>query len=164
MWLETLGVGLVFAFMLIGFIGAFVPLLPGTLFVWLTVLVYSVVTRFTLIEPSTFVFITVIAFVTGTADIWLSLIGAKVGGANPKSLLWGACGAVIGFIIFNLLGALIGYALGIIGSEYRRGRDWRLALKASVGGVIGWGVSTAVEAGGALIIILIFIWKVMLSG
>lgn len=160
---EWIGVGILLIFMAIGFIGAFIPILPGALLVWLAVLVYAVMTGFTVIEPGLFITITFIALIAGTANIWLALLGAKAGGAAPRSMAYGIGGIIIGFLIFNLLGAVVGYAVGILASEYREHRQWRLALRAGLAGVAGWGISTLVEAGGALIIIVIFIWKALLT-
>jgi len=160
MWLESIGLGLVLVFMVIGFVGAFIPMLPGPMLVWLSALVYAAATGFSAISPGLIVLLTVIAVVAATADIWMSLLGARTGGASARSLLWGFTGGTIGFLLFSLFGALIGYALGIVYAEYSRYRDLSLALKASVGGLVGWGLSTLVQAAGALVMIIIFIWKV----
>jgi uncharacterized protein len=156
---ESIGLGLLLIFMAIGFIGAFIPLLPGALLVWLSVLVYTVITKFTVIEPGLFITITLIALIAGTANIWLAMLGAKAGGAAPRSLAYGLGGSILGFFVFNLLGAVLGYAAGILASEYLAHRQWRLALRAGLAGVAGWGISSLVEAGGALAIIIIFVWK-----
>ncbi len=160
MWLESIGLGLVLFFMMLGLIGAFVPILPGALLVWLAVLVYAVATGFSVIEPGMFVFISIIAIVTGSSDIWMSLLGAKKGGAGGRSMLWGIGGALIGFFLINLVGAVIGYALGIVISELRKRKDLGTALKAGLSGLAGWGASVVVEASGALLIIVLFVWRV----
>jgi uncharacterized protein len=161
---EWIGIGILLFFMAIGFVGAFIPLLPGVLLVWLAALVYATVTNFAVIGPGLFTSISLIALISGTANIWLSLLGAKAGGAAPSSLIYGFGGAVLGFFFFNLPGAVLGYAAGILVSEYRAHRQWRLALRAGLAGVAGWGISSVVEAGGALVIITIFIWKALLQG
>lgn len=161
MWLESIGLGLIIFFMLLGFIGAFLPLLPGPLLVWFAALVYVIATKFTVVSYGAFAVISVIALVASTADIWMPLLGAKVLGGSSRALLFGMGGAVVGFFIFSLLGALIGYALGILYGEYRKHQNWGLAFKASVGGLAGWGISTAVQAGGALLMIIIFLWQVL---
>lgn len=163
MWLESIGLGVVIFFMLLGFLGAFIPLMPGPLLAWLAVLTYVLATKFTIIGPATFLVITVIAFAAATADIWMSILGAKTLGAGGRSLLWGIGGALAGFLVLNLFGAVIGYALGILYGEYRKHNDWRIALKASVGGLVGWGLSTVVQAGGVLVILVIFVWQVFVQ-
>ncbi len=159
---ESFGVGIVIAFMIVGFIGAFIPMLPGTLLVWLAVLVHTIMTGFIIIGPGLLVIITLIAIVTGTANLWMSVLGARTGGATSNSIVWGVGGAVIGFLLLNLPGAVLGYVLGVLYGEYQVHKDWNTALKAGVGGLVGWGISTIVEASGALAIIVIFIWRVLI--
>ncbi len=161
MWLESIGLGVVIFFMLLGFVGSFVPLMPGPLLVWLAVLVYAIATQFTVVGPVAFASMTLIAVISATADMWMALLGAKTLGAGSRSIIWGIGGALAGFIILNLLGALVGYALGILYAEYRRHQDWGAAFKASVGGVAGWGLATGFQAAGALLMIIIFIWQVV---
>ena len=72
--LNTLLIGLALFFMIIGMIGILVPILPGILLIWLAVLAYAIVEGFQAIDAFTFTFITLIALITGTADLWLSLL------------------------------------------------------------------------------------------
>ena len=159
--LQSLGFGLAVVFILIGLIGAFLPILPGSILVWFTVLVYAILEGWQAVTPFVFVIVTVICLVTGTANIWLSLLGAKTGGASTQALIFGVLGSIIGLFVFSLIGSISGYALGIIVGEYMKQKDWNLALKASFGGLAGWGVSTAIQAGGTLIILILFVWRVL---
>jgi uncharacterized protein YqgC (DUF456 family) len=164
---DSILFGLCVVFMVVGLIGTIVPILPGTLISWLSVLLYAVLERFRAIDPITFVVITLIALVVGTSDIWMSLLGAKTGGASAWSMLYGLLGAILGFIVGTLfvvgglLGAVLGYALGILLGEYRKHKDWNMAFKASLGGVAGWGLATAVQLGGGILMLLIFVWQVL---
>lgn len=155
--LESFGFGLALFFMILGLVGVLVPVLPGLLLIWLTLLIYVILTGFSTLPPLTFTLLTLLAFSTGTAELWLPLLGARTGGASWPSLLFGAIGATVGFVVGNLLGAIAGYGMGIIASEYRKHGDWHLALKASLGGLAGWGVATAVQLGAGLLIIIVFI-------
>lgn len=159
--IQSLGFGLAVVLILVGLIGSLIPVLPGSILVWLTVLFYTILDGWDAITPLLFIFITVISVITGTANIWLSLLGAKTGGASGQSLLLGILGSIIGLFVFSLIGSIIGYALGIIVGEYLKHKDWNIALKASFGGIAGWGISTAIEAGGSLIILVLFVWRVL---
>ncbi|MGC8491490.1 MAG: DUF456 family protein [Syntrophobacteraceae bacterium] len=158
--MHSLGLALVIFFMVLGFIGAFLPLLPGPLLVWLAALTYVVATDFRVIGYGAFSAMTIIAAVSSTAEVWMPLLGAKVLGGSGKGLLYGIAGSIIGFAFFHILGAMVGYAVGILYGEYRRQGNWRKAIKASFGGLAGWGVSTAVQAAGSLLIMGIFFWRV----
>jgi len=155
--------------MLVGLIGIVVPILPGTVLIWLGILAYALVDGFQAIDWLTFIVLTLIALITGTADIWLALLGAKTGGASFWALFYGLIGGIVGFFLFgallpivgNLFGGIIGYALGILIGQYQKHRDWNLALRASFGGIVGWGIATIVQFGGGLLMIVVFIWQVL---
>lgn len=162
--METLiqfgGLTIVVVAFIIGMIGIVVPLLPGILLIWGAILFYAAaIDNFTVISPWLFALMTMIALVAGTADIWLPLLGAKRSGASVKTLLLGVVGAIVGTFVIPvpILGTLGGYALGILFGEYLRLRDWREALRATVGGVVGWGLGTALQLVGGLLIILLFV-------
>lgn len=154
---------------LIGIVGVIVPILPGTLLIWLTVLAYAIIEGFSSIDWLTFTVITLIALVTGTADIWLSLFGAKTGGASFLSMAYGVVGAIIGFfvlgavapIIGGLFGGILGYSAGVLLGQYQQERDWNLAIRASLGGLAGWGVATIIQLGGGMCILALFVWQVL---
>jgi uncharacterized protein YqgC (DUF456 family) len=166
---EAVVFGLSVAFMLVGLVGIIIPILPGMLLIWLSVLAFAVVEGFKSVDWITFSILTAIALVVGTADIWMSLLGAKTGGASGRSMIFGAAGSILGFIFLgplfpplgSLFGGAIGYAAGVLLGQYHKYRDWRMAAKAAVGGLAGWGVSTAIQLGGGILIIALFIWQVL---
>jgi uncharacterized protein YqgC (DUF456 family) len=163
--LQSLVFGLAVLFLLLGLVGVVVPLIPGSLLIWLTVLLYTLFERFIsgsgAIDPITFTVITIIALVTGLADFWMPLLGARVSGSSRRALLFGFVGAIIGTFFFPLVGSIVGYAAGILLGEYQKYGEWERALRAGVGGLAGWGVATALQLGGALLIVIIFVWQVL---
>lgn len=161
---QSFSFGLAVFFVLLGVIGVLVPIVPGTLLIWLTIVVYAIVERingFAAVDWVTFTAITLIALVTGLAEFWLPLLGAKVRGSSRRAILFGVVGGIIGTIALPLLGTIVGYALGVLLGEYHKLRDWDRALRASLNAVASWGVATAMQLGGALLILFIFIWQVL---
>jgi len=154
----SLGGALVILAFIIGLFGTFLPIIPGIIIIWLASLFYAVaLVGFGAFSPWIFALITLVAIVAGTSTIWLSALGAKTTGASWRTLLVGLVGAIAGtFLIpIPLIGTIAGYAIGLVLAEYARLREWQPAAKAALGGVVGWGVSSAVEfAGGVLIILL----------
>lgn len=169
MIVDALVFGVAVVFMLVGLVGMLVPLLPGTLIIWVTVLLYAIVEEFEAIDWITFTFITLIALASGTADLWMSLLGARTGGASIRSIVYGFIGGLVGFfvlgsiipVIGSLFGGVIGYSSGVLLGQYQTHRDWNIALKASVGGFVGWGIATIVQFAGGIVIIAIFLWQVL---
>jgi uncharacterized protein YqgC (DUF456 family) len=161
--LQSFTFGLIVVFIILGIIGIIVPLLPGIILIYMAVLTYVWAYGMETLGWVSFIIITLIALVTGTSDLWMSLLGAKSGGASGRSLLYGTVGAIVGSFFAPLIGTLIGYAVGLLLGEYQRHGDWAVAWKASAGGLAGWGVATAVQLAGGLIILAIFLWQVLFS-
>jgi uncharacterized protein YqgC (DUF456 family) len=161
--LEALSFGIAVVFILIGAIGTVVPILPGMLLVWLTLLGYAWVTDWEIISPWVFILLTLIALASGTSSIWMPYLGAKKTGAAKRAIFLGFIGGIIGTFIMPLVGTVIGYAVGIIIGEFIKHRDLQAAVKASLGGIAGWGISTVIELAGALTILVIFVLVVLSS-
>ena len=143
----------------VGVLGSFLPVLPGTLIVWAGVLFYAwTFDGFATFSPWTFALITLVAIVSGTADLWLPLLGAKKTGASWRTLVVGLIGGILGTFLLPLpvFGTIVGYGVGVLVAEYVRHGAWRPAWRATLGGVVGWGLSAAVELAGAIIMILLF--------
>lgn len=145
--------------MFIGLLGVLLPLIPGVAMIWLTALIYAIAEGFQNIDPLTMIVLSLIAIPGITADIWVSSLGAKVGGASLWSIMTSLVGGAIGFLTFSLPGAIIGSLVGLIAVELFRAEDWRQALKASGGWVIGWLLSTAVQIVVGVIMIAVFWWQ-----
>lgn len=154
--------------MMIGLLGVILPIIPGVGLIWFVTLVYAVAERFAAIDPFTFAFLTVLGAIGVSADIWMSQLGAKVGGASVWSLLagtvLGAIGAIVGAIFLGIgavPGALIGALAGVVLAEWHRRRDWREAFKAGGGWLVGCTISGGVQFLIAILMILLFAWQVL---
>lgn len=159
----TLGVGAVILAFVVGLFGTILPIIPGLIITWLAALYYAaVIVGFDTFSPWVFVLITLISLAAGTSNIWLSALGAKTTGASWRTLVIGFIGAIAGTFLLPipLVGTIIGYAAGLVLAEYARLRELRPAMKAALGGVVGLGVSTAVEFIGALMMILLVVTQV----
>ncbi len=146
--------------MFAGLIGVVLPLVPGIVLILLAAIVYAFVEGFQTIGPFTLAALTVLGVVGITADVWVSSLGAKTGGASWWGLLGGLGGAVVGLIFLSLPGAIIGAVVGVLGAELWRARDVGQALKAGGGWLVGWLLSTVVQLCIALVMIAIFLWQV----
>ena len=152
---EAVSVGVVIFLLLLGLVGTVIPIIPGVLLMWLTVFIYSLADGFAAVSMPAFLVISVIAVITGTSDLWLTLFGAKKGGASIKSMLIGTAGAIAGSFIFPLVGTIVGYIAGLLLGEYWQHGDWELAKKAGLGGLAGWGVATVIQFIGGIFIFVI---------
>jgi uncharacterized protein YqgC (DUF456 family) len=156
--MQELGIGIVIIAFIVGLAGTILPFIPGLLIIWLAALFYAgVVVGFDVFSAWIFVLITLVGLVAGTSNLWLAALGAKTTGASWRTLVVGFIGAVAGTFLLPipLVGTIVGYIAGLVLSEYVRLGQWRPAIKAAFGGVVGWGVSSAVELAGAVIMILL---------
>lgn len=154
----TLGTGVVILAFAVGLFGTILPIIPGLIIIWLATIYYAaVVVGFSEFSPWIFALITIIGLVAGTSNIWLAGLGARKTGASWRTLGVGFIGAIAGTFLLPipLVGTIVGYAAGLILSEYIRLGQLRPAMKAAFGGVVGWGVSTVVEFAGAVLMILL---------
>lgn len=149
--------------MVVGLIGIILPIIPGTVIIFVAALIYALIEGFQAIGWPTLVLLGLLTAVATTADIWASSVGAKVGGASGWSVLVGLIGGLVGFFLFTLPGAIIGAVLGVLLTEIVRVGDWRQAFKAGGGWVLGWVMATVVQLAIGLIMVAIFIWQVMLG-
>lgn len=155
-------------FLMVGLLGVVLPAIPGVGFMWIVILVYAVAEGFGAIDPLTFAVLTVLGLTGATADLWLGYLGAKVGGASLRSTLYSMAGALIGGVLGLLVagvgvipGVLLGSVLGVLISEYLQRRQWKAALKATLGLVVGLTVSNVVQFAFGLIVLAIFVWQVL---
>jgi uncharacterized protein YqgC (DUF456 family) len=49
---------------------------------------------------------------------------------------------------------------GILLAEYQKRQDWNLALRASLGGLAGYGIASLIQFGGGLLMIFVFVWQI----
>jgi uncharacterized protein YqgC (DUF456 family) len=163
----------------IGVIGVLLPIVPGVGFIWTVVLAYAIAERFATIDPITFAVLTVLGAIGFSADLWMSQLGAKAGGATIWSLLAGLAMGAIGAITALVLGivgsvagltflsigavpgAIMGAVLGVFLAEWYQRKDWREAAKASGGWLVGCTLSGGVQLLIAILMILIFVWQAL---
>jgi uncharacterized protein YqgC (DUF456 family) len=147
--------------MLVGLIGIVLPIIPGTVVIFVAALIYALIEGFQSVGWPTLVILGLLTIVATTADLWASSVGAKIGGASGWSIVVGLAGGLVGFVVFSLPGAIIGAIVGVLLTEIVRVGDWRQAVKAGSGWVLGWVLSTVVQLAIALTMVAIFLWQVL---
>jgi uncharacterized protein YqgC (DUF456 family) len=157
--LNTIVLVLTFLVMLVGLIGTVLPVIPGTVLIFLAALLYALVEGFQVVGWPTLLVLGLLMLVATTADLWASSVGAKLGGASGWSVLVGLLGGLVGFLFFSLPGAIIGAVLGVLLIELIRLGDLRRALKAGSGWAIGWALATVLQLGIGLVMVAIFVWQ-----
>lgn len=121
----------------IGFISSFLPIVPGNVIVWLGIVIHKLMLGD---ESVTWVFFwtaTFIAILAQVLDYLCTYWGARRFGATWQGAVGGIAGGIVGVILLNLPGLIIGPIVGTAMVELFRSRNLRQAGRAGVGTVVG---------------------------
>lgn len=147
--------------MLAGLLGTIVPMVPGVPLILAGALLYGIVDGFQTVGWPTLAVLGLLTLIAVSADLWASSAGAKMGGASGCAVVLGMIGGIVGFLIFSLPGAILGAMLCVVLTEVARQNDWKKALKAGSGWLAGWVLSTLLQAGIGVSMIVLFVWQII---
>ena len=163
--LQTLG----YALVVLGLIGAVLPLLPGPILIWLGVLVWAWADGFVEVNWWTLGILGLLAAMAWASDLfftttlsrradvtWRAIGGALVCGVLGGILLSGVP------ILGTLFGALIGALVGMLVIERSIKGEWSAAWSAVRAYALATAVSTGFELVIALLMVGIFLWQALL--
>ena len=149
------GWALVWVLIVAGFLGCFLPLLPGTALILCGVFAYQwlVAPIGAELSAATLWGITLVMVVSHVTDIASTLVGAKRYGASSRGVWGGLAGLAVG-LAFGLPGLILGPILGVVIGELLSGKAPREAVQAAWGTVVGnaAGILLRVVAGGAMVL------------
>lgn len=145
---------------LAGLAGTVLPVLPGTLLVWLGLLLGAWSEDFARVSVGTMVFITFLALFASALDFVAGLMGAKRAQASKLALVGAAVGTVVG-LFMGLIGVLfmplVGAAIGEYWAQKNHERAARVALSTWLGIMVGM-IAKIVIAFIMLGVFLIALW------
>jgi uncharacterized protein len=155
-FLEITTWSLTLVLMLIGLVGTFVPLLPGTTLILAAALIHKLVLPAS-ISWVAFVWIAVFWLVSIAADIGCTLLGTRLFGGTKWGMAGAGGGAMIGMFI-SLPALILGSILGAMTAEkIFAGRTNREALRAGAGAAVGFILSAGARLGCAAAMIALFL-------
>src|SRR5215218_9333252 len=168
------------AVMLIGLAGSVVPGLPGVPLIFLSALVYAILTDFEVVGGLVIALLGVFAAIAFIADFAATTYGARRFGASNWGTVGGAIGGIVGALaglVFAGIGSLFGLIAGtiagvFIGEYLRRQRhgdeeqqpeeaDWRRASRAAGGVIVGYLASAVVQGLLGLASVIIFVLAII---
>lgn len=131
--------GLIVGFLFfIGFIGTFIPFVPGSMIIWLGIFIHKMVTGDESLSWNLFTVLTGLAILAQLIDTFLTYWGARKFGGSWRGGLGAVLGLIVGpFIFMPLVGIILGPIIGAVIGELLGGRSVRRASKAGLGTVIG---------------------------
>jgi len=150
-------------FMLVGLFGLIVPVFPGLTVMWLAALVYALVQSASglmgWVDWLLFAFITL--FMIGGNIVDNIIIASKMRGHEIpwKTIILCYIVGIVVSLFFTPLAGLVASPLALLGLEYLRFRDKKLAFESAKVFMIGWGASFAARFGiGILMVIFWMLW------
>ena len=150
--------------MIAGLISLLAVIIPGLTIIWISALIYGLLTGFTTIPSILFILITVLMLIGNVVDQLMMSAKAKKSGASWLSILLSTGAAFIFSILFPPFGGLIAALIVLMAVEIIRLKDWRKAAQSSREMALGCVSAIAVRFGIGLVMIGIWIFWVWQSG
>ena len=162
--------------MVVGLLGSVLPGLPGVTLIFLSALVYAIITDFRTVGAAILVVLFIFATIAFVADFVATSYGARRFGASNWGTVGGAVGGIagtlIGFLflgIGSLFGLILGTIAGVFLGEYLKrthkgqqgpgspGSDSRRASHAAGGVLVGYLASAVIQGMLGLASVIVFV-------
>jgi uncharacterized protein YqgC (DUF456 family) len=150
-------------FMLMGLFGLIIPVFPGLTVMWLSTLVFAIIQSASGLMPwwDWLLFALITLLMIGGNIVDNIIIASKMRGHEipwRNILICYAIGILFSLFLTPLAG-LVASPLSLLGLEYLRFRDKKLAFESAKVFMIGWGAAFAARFGiGILMIIFWMLW------
>lgn len=151
---------------LIGLVGAVVPVLPGALFIWLGILAWAIGENFQRIDWLTLTFLGILALLSTFSEYWLRPLMQHRAGFGWKNIVAAIVGGILGGIFLSglpvigtLFGAAIGSVIGTSAVTYIEKRNLSETWRAAKTYLIGCALSSLIEIVFCLLMLAIFAWR-----
>jgi uncharacterized protein YqgC (DUF456 family) len=149
------------ALVAVGFAGIIFPALPGTVLIFVGLLIAASADGFERVGMWSLVLIGIIGVVSYAVDFIAAALGARGAGASPRAVVGAALGTLLG-LPFGLPGVIFGPLAGALVGEWSAHRDWRRAGRVGMAAWIGFLIGTAVKVALAFSMVAIFVMAVFL--
>ena len=147
-------------FIILGIIGSFIPVLPGTITSWIGLLLIHL----TNVIPYNWTFILTtftIALFVYILDYIIPALGTKKFGGSKYGIIGTTIGLIVGLIFLGPFGIIIGPFIGALTGELiYDNQNSNRALKAAFGSLIGFLFSTGLKFIVSIIFAGLFLSKI----
>jgi uncharacterized protein YqgC (DUF456 family) len=154
---DSIWVVLSVVFIVIGFAGTLLPVLPGLPLVLVGMIIAAWTTDFTAVGMVTLAVLLLLTLLGLMIDVFAALIGANRFGASSKATYGTVIGSILGFFMGGLYGLIFGPLLGAAAGEQLHGGDWKKSARVGLGTWLGIAVGGVAKLIIALIMIAIFL-------
>jgi len=142
---------------LIGLLGALLPVLPGPPLSFIGLLLLHF-TRWADFSTQFLVIMGVLATLVTAVDYVVPMWGTKKFGGSKAGVRGSTIGLVIGVFFFPPIGIIIGPFLGALIAELMiNSDDFNKALKSGIGSLVGFLMGTGLKLGASLLMAVYFV-------
>jgi len=137
--------------MLVGLVGVLIPFLPGLPVIALSAVAWAVLDGS---DTGQWLIVGVVTVICVAAMVVSSVVPARRAsgaGASGWVLVAGVAGLVIGAIAIPVVGALVGWPVGILVAEVIRTRNLATAWRTTRAALAGLGVGVAIQFGAGVV-------------
>ena len=160
--MDSAGLVLVGAAILVGLLGVLMPVIPGLLLCWGAVLVWALVER----TAAAWAVLVVSSLLLATSQVVKYLVpGRRLRSAGVPwgSVAAGGVLAMVGFFVIPVVGVVVGFVGGIYGAERLRLRTHAAAWPSTVRALQAVGLSVLIELTAGLLIAGAWLAAVLLA-
>lgn len=149
--------------MLVGLFSLMTLVVPGLVIIWVSALIYALITGFDWISGVLFGIITILMLLGNLADNLMMGAGARMRGASWLAIGAALICAVAGTLLWPPFGGLIAALIGIFLVEMVRLKEFRKAWDSVKGMASGCGWAFVIRFGiGILMILWWLVWAFLL--
>lgn len=149
--------------MLAGLAGVLLPVMPGLLLIWAAGLAWVLLDGQGSARWSVLAVMSALLVIGAVAKYALPARSALATGTPRSTLMFGAAGAVAGFILIPVIGLLIGGVAGLLLGEWRRLGDRAAAVRSTRGVLVAVGYGVLIELVAGLLMILTWLVGTLLT-
>lgn len=137
----------------------FIPGLPVIFLMFMLSVFFAFIDNFQHVTQSELIILGSIAAFAFIVDLISGILGAKIGGANFKSLMFGLVGLVLGTFALPIpvVGSVLGLFLGIYLGETLQHKSNKRAMKSAAYGLVGAVTGSVLNLILAAIFLIIFV-------
>lgn len=147
-------------FIVIGFVGSVLPVLPGAVIILAGFLVFGFMTGFTDLGLVFFIGQFFLMSLSYLVDFIASAFGVKLYGGS-RAAIWGAVAGTLMIFVVGPVGLLLGPLLGAVAGELLAGAEINQSLKAGVGTMVGFVAGSMAKIVVCSLMIGWFIWEII---
>jgi uncharacterized protein len=145
---------------------SFIPILPGTVIVWLAAMAFGIVNQWTRFTPAAGVIATAIMIFSVSSDFWLPALGVKTGGLTCLGAIGSLIGGLVGTFLIPLpiCGTLIGAVVGALLAELIHFRQLGKAVQAGQSAAKLFVVGYIVETVSSIAVFVVYVVSLATTG